>query len=210
MISFVYIVLSSDKGKIMAIVAQADGVKFGRTKDKTRVPVFFEFSTDAADDLPVRYRYSAKDEDWSPDELTGFSSNLLSSTSESLGLTATKYKSDSKGVSSNGKVWRVKVLTAVGNVTRSSAGVPTGSPPKYTVFSIPVPSWLSVFLFAHSVFKALEADSNVFIGSGDNSPAVGDIVSFISPSGVTYSPKQIKQISDAAEPPDGSGGVIEA
>lgn len=193
----------------MAVVAQADGVKFGRTKDKTRVPVFFEFSTDAADDLPVRYRYSRKDEDWSSDELTGFTSNLLSSTSTSLGLTAAKYKSDSKGVSSNAKVWKVKILTAEGNVTRSAAGVPSGSPAKYTTFSIPVPTWVSIFHFAHSVFKALEADSDVFISTGSNEPSVNDIVSFISPAGKTYSGKQLKKISDTAEPPERDGGLVE-
>lgn len=190
----------------MAIVDVADGVKFGRTEDKSRVPVFFEMSNDAVDDLPKRYKYSKADSDWVEVDVTGFTSNLLNTTVQSLGLTDAKYASTAKGTSSNSKVWKVKVLKAESSVTRDESGVPSGSPAEYTYFSIPVPGWLTVFLFAHSVYAALKADSSVFVSDGDNSPSVDDIVAFISPAGRSYSGKALDRIASTDDPPSDGGG----
>lgn len=185
----------------MAIVAQAAGVKFGRTADKSRIPTFFEFSTDALDNLPSTYRYDKSAADWVEATITGFTSRLLNSTVQSLGLTTPEYASSAKGTETGSKIWKVKILSVVGNVTRNAQGVPSGSPAVYTYFNIPVPSWINNFLFAHSVFRALKADSDVFISTGSNTPAVGDIVAFVSPFGRSYSCAALDRLLTTVNPP---------
>lgn len=185
----------------MAIVDQIAGTKFGRTADKSRVPTFFEFSNDAVDDLPTRYRYDKATSDWVETSITGFTSALLSTTVQSLGLTGPVYASSAQGTQTGSKTWKVKVLTAIGNVTRDAAGVPSGSPATFTYFSIPVPSWVNTFLFAHSVFKALFAEASVFISDGSNEPVADDIVAFISPGGRTYSGAAMNRLFVTVEPP---------
>lgn len=194
----------------MPLIEVPAGVKFGRSKVKSRVPIFFTFTTDSLDDVPKRYKYKASTDDWEQSSVAGFSSRLLDTTVQSLGLTEAKYKSFAKGTGSGSKVWKIVASVTASTVERLGAGAPTGRPAKVTTFNIPVPSWLSVFLFAHSVYSAIKTENAVYNASSGDSPAPGAILRCISPSGISYSPAALQRILDASEPPDpGSPGLIE-
>jgi hypothetical protein len=175
--------------------------RFGRSANKQRVAIRFDINSQAEDDIPKMWRFDATKNDWEEVQVKAFASSLLVTTQEQLNLKGDKFKSTAKGTKAGSKVWKVKVLAEKSTLTHDAGtGKPSGKPARYTTYNIPVPTWVSNHVFAHSVHARLKEVTDMVSGSGE--PQSGMIVGYVSPNGRSYSVAAMNVLLSSSEPPE--------
>lgn len=181
------------------------GKYFTRDGSRQKVSIKFSIGTAAQDDVKARYTFDYTSNSWESKTPTEFSSRVLATTRLQLSLDGEEFLSTAPGTQSQGKLWKVVRAIAPSTVVRVPGSAPTGSPAVLTRYSIPVPSWVSKFIFAHSVYEAISAYNTIYLGVGE--PSAGDIISFISPSGKTIPCAALEDLLTATEPAPRESGI---
>lgn len=181
------------------------GFYFTRDGSRTKVAIKFSINSAAQDDVKARYVYDYTSSAWENKTPVSFSSRVLVTTRLQLSLDDEAFVSSSPGTQSQGKLWKAVRLIAPSTIERTPGSAPTGSPAVLTRYSIPVPSWVSKFVFAHSVYEAISAHNTIHLGVGE--PEAGDIIAFISPSGKTIPCAALEDLLTSTDPPSRESGI---
>lgn len=182
-------------------------IRFGRSSNKTRVGVKFPIEADAKDDVPKFSIYDKSTDKWEKKSAESVNCSMLVTSATIFNLTENNgikkaYQYSGQGTKSGAKTWKAIILAAESTIKEevdtTGKANKSGKPAKYTSINITVPGWVTIFVFANSVYSSLAKE---ITHSVDGTPKVGEVVKYISPHGRTISTTTLQTLSKAAEPP---------